>query len=95
MEVEHTFTPVNHPRSNGKLERFHRTLKTEHVRRAAYVSYEDARIRLAERGEKPHTASIQQTGLSAAANCRSLTRLMSLPEKRQVRLGHYNICILD
>jgi hypothetical protein len=33
---------------NGKLERFNRTLKTEHVRRAAYLSYEDACLRMAE-----------------------------------------------
>jgi transposase InsO family protein len=36
LEVGHTLTSANHPQSNGKLERFHRTLKTEHVRRASY-----------------------------------------------------------
>lgn len=48
LEVGHTLTKANHPQSNGKLERFHRTLKTEHVRRASYVEYQDACIRLAE-----------------------------------------------
>jgi transposase InsO family protein len=90
LEIGHTFTRANHPQSNGKLERFHRTLKTEHTRRSAYVDGADtARVRmalwlayynskrlhsaigyltpddvfygrkesrLAERGEKPHTA---------------------------------------
>jgi len=43
----HTFTSANHPQSNGKLERFHRTLKGEHVRRSSYLSYEDACERMA------------------------------------------------
>ncbi len=47
LEVGHTLTSANHPQSNGKLERFHRTLKTEHVRRASYLEYQDACIRLA------------------------------------------------
>jgi len=61
LELEHTFTSANHPQSNGKLERFHRTLKSEHVRRSAYFSYEDACIRFASwiayyNGERLHSA---------------------------------------
>jgi transposase InsO family protein len=48
LEFGHTFTSANHPQSNGKLERFNRTLKTEHVRRSAYINYQDASIRMAE-----------------------------------------------
>jgi len=48
LEFSHTLTSANHPQSNGKLERFHRTLKTEHIRRASYLEYHDACIRLAE-----------------------------------------------
>jgi transposase InsO family protein len=47
LEVKQTFTSANHPQSNGKLERFHRTLKSEHVRRSAYLDYQDACIRMA------------------------------------------------
>ena len=47
LEFGHTFTSANHPQSNGKLERFNRTLKTEHVRRSAYINYKDANIRMA------------------------------------------------
>jgi transposase InsO family protein len=47
LEFDHTCTSANHPQSNGKLERFHKTLKTEHVRRTAYTGYDDARIRIA------------------------------------------------
>ena len=42
LNFGHTFTSANHPQSNGKLERFNRTLKTEHVRRSAYIDYHDA-----------------------------------------------------
>jgi len=48
LELGHTFTSANHPQSNGKLERFHRTLKTEHVRRSAYIDYQDACNRMAQ-----------------------------------------------
>jgi transposase InsO family protein len=46
LEIGHTFTGAKHPQSNGKLERFHHTLKTEHTRRSAYVD-DDARVRMA------------------------------------------------
>jgi len=48
LELKQTFTSANHPQSNGKLERFHKTLKTEHVRRSAYINYQDANIRMSQ-----------------------------------------------
>ena len=48
LEIGHTFTSANHPQSNGKLERFNRTLKSEHVRRSAYFDYQDACMRMAQ-----------------------------------------------
>lgn len=37
-----------HPQSNGKIERFHRTLREEHVRRTPYISVSEAEIRMAD-----------------------------------------------
>lgn len=47
LEIGHTFTRACHPQSNGKIERFHRSFKTEHTRRSAYVDDRDARVRMA------------------------------------------------
>jgi transposase InsO family protein len=46
-DIGRTFTRAKHPQSNGKPERFHRTLKSEHTRRSAYVDEKDARVRMA------------------------------------------------
>lgn len=37
-----------HPQSNGKIERFHRTLRTEYIRRTPYIELSDAEIRMSE-----------------------------------------------
>lgn len=41
--LKHVRTSVNYPQSNGKLERFHRTIKEEAIRKQSYVSFADAR----------------------------------------------------
>jgi transposase InsO family protein len=61
LEMEQTFTSPAHPQSNGKLERFHRTFKSEYVRRAAYLNREDAIERMRKwigyyNGERLHAA---------------------------------------
>lgn len=42
-DLKHVRTSVNYPQSNGKIERFHRTIKEEAIRKQSYVSLEDAR----------------------------------------------------
>lgn len=39
----HVRTSPHYPQSNGKLERFHGTIKREEIRRTGYVSLQDAR----------------------------------------------------
>ena len=85
LEVSHTFTSANHPQSNGKLERFHRTLKTEHVRRASYLEYQDACIRLAKwiayyNSERLHSAIWYLTP-NDVFNGRTAVRLAERKEK--------------
>ncbi len=43
----HVRTSVYYPQSNGKIERFHGTIKSEEIRRNSYLSIEDARKRIA------------------------------------------------
>lgn len=46
LELSETASGICHPQSNGKLERFHRTLKEKHVRQTPYYSVEDARAKI-------------------------------------------------
>jgi len=41
-------TSVYYPQSNGKIERFHGTIKTEAIRKQSYLSGDDARQQIAE-----------------------------------------------
>jgi putative transposase len=44
---KHVRTRPYHPQSNGKVERFHGTIKSEEIRRNSYLSIEDARRHIA------------------------------------------------
>ena len=46
--MKHVRTSVYYPQSNGKIERFHGTIKSEAMRKQSYLSIEDARIQIAE-----------------------------------------------
>ncbi len=45
-EFDHVRTRVNHPQSNGKIERLFKTVKNELIRRQAFISLEDACSRI-------------------------------------------------
>lgn len=47
LEFAHVRTSVKYPQSNGKIERYHRTIKLEAIRRQAYLSLDDARRQIA------------------------------------------------
>lgn len=46
--IRHSRTAVGHPQSNGKIERFHKTAKQEHLRQAPAVSLEEMRSQFGE-----------------------------------------------
>jgi transposase InsO family protein len=85
LEFGHTFTSANHLQSNGKLERFNRTLKTEHARRSAYLDYQDACMRMAQwieyyNSERLHSAIWYLTPNDVFQN-RTAKRLAERKEK--------------
>ena len=47
-ELCHVRTSVRYPESNGKKERFYQTLKSEHVRKRSFLSFEDARSQISD-----------------------------------------------
>jgi transposase InsO family protein len=85
LEIGHTLASANHPQSNGKLERFNRTLKSEHARRSAYVDYQDACVRMAHwiayyNSERLHSAIWYLTP-NDVFNDRTARRLAERKEK--------------
>ncbi|MCP4409802.1 MAG: IS3 family transposase [Gammaproteobacteria bacterium] len=46
--LNHIRTSVAYPQSNGKLERFHGTIRQESIRRSSYVTIADARGQIAD-----------------------------------------------
>ena len=85
LEFSHTLTSANHPQSNGKLERFNRTLKSEHTRRSAYLDYKDACVRMAQwiayyNSQRLHSAIFYLTP-NDVFNNRTARRLAERKEK--------------
>ena len=46
VELKHIRTSVAYPQSNGKIERFHRTINEEHLRKTSMIDIDDARKQL-------------------------------------------------
>jgi len=46
--MKHIRVSVYYPQSNGKIERFHKTTKTETIRKQSYLSIEDAGKQIAD-----------------------------------------------
>lgn len=44
--LQHIRTSVAYPQSNGKIERFHRSISQEHLRRTSFITIEDAREKI-------------------------------------------------
>jgi transposase InsO family protein len=48
VELQHVRTSYNYPQSNGKIERFHRTINEECLQRDSKINLEDARNQIAK-----------------------------------------------
>lgn len=46
--LKHIRTSIAYPQSNGKIERFHGTIKQESIRKSSYVNIKDARYQISE-----------------------------------------------
>jgi len=46
VELQHIRTSIVYPQSNGKIERFHRTVHEEHLNKTAMIDIEDVREQL-------------------------------------------------
>ncbi len=64
--LRHARTSINYPQANGKIERFHRTISEECLRRISMIDLKDARAQIAKYiGEyndlRPHLANFYLT----------------------------------
>lgn len=57
----HVRTRPYYPQSNGKLERYHATIKGEEIRRNSYVSIKDARRRIARYVDRYNTRRLHSS----------------------------------
>jgi transposase InsO family protein len=85
-EFTHVRTSVAYPQSNGKLERFHGTIKSEEIRRNSYLSLADARNRISQyivyyNSERLHSAIYYLTPEDVL-----LGRMKERLQQRQVKL---------
>jgi len=46
--LQHIKTSIAYPQSNGKIERFHRSISEEHIRKSSYINITDARKQISE-----------------------------------------------
>jgi len=59
-DISHSRARVRHPQSNGKLERFHKSLKGECVRQTAMADLEEARRLIAQYVEQYNTKRLHR-----------------------------------
>jgi transposase InsO family protein len=93
----HVRTSVAYPQSNGKIERFHGTIKSEEIRRRSYLSHKDARNQIAKyidyyNTERLHSAIYYLTPedvLSGRTKQRLSERQEKLDAARKYRLERY------
>lgn len=78
----HSKARVRHPQSNGKIERWHKTIKSECVRRVALGSLDEARLILAK-----YVQEYNETRLHSALNYLTPADYLKGPEHIAARLA--------
>ena len=94
---KHVRTRPYYPQSNGKLERFHGTIKSEEIRRRSYISLTDARRRIAEYIHHYNTKRLNsaihyltpEDVLMDRVEVKLNTRQKKLDDARKCRIQHY------
>ena len=61
IELTHVKTSIAYPQSNGKLERFHRSIGMECLRTKSFLNIEDARILIAQYIEQYNTVRLHSS----------------------------------
>ncbi len=46
--LQHVKTSIAYPQANGKIERFHRSITDEHIRKTSFIDIEDARKQISQ-----------------------------------------------
>ena len=59
--LQHIKTSIAYPQSNGKIERFHRSISEEHIRRNSYINLDDARKQISEYIEHYNTERLHSS----------------------------------
>lgn len=59
--LQHIRTSIAYPQSNGKIERFHRSISEEHIRKNSYINLEDAREQISKYIEHYNTKRLHSS----------------------------------
>lgn len=84
--LQHIKTSIAYPQSNGKIERFHRSISEEHIRKSSYINLEDARKQISEYIEYYNTQRLHSSLFYLTPEDFLLNRIDEKLKERQTKL---------